>query len=185
MRAEPFAPPPIPVHLASYPIIGGLVIPFITLQHANGKAALGLVDPIRLELCLRGQRCGVCGSALVGKMVFLMRDFDLDRKCSTEPALCPPCAAYTQKACPMLNGQMAHYRASVSSFVTRHCDDPKCLCRAWQAPDDKTARLGAASERWFALWTLQYQLIHDEDGRLAAGFAGLRVLAVREIKRTS
>jgi hypothetical protein len=181
MPEQPFIPPPIPLHLADFPTVGGLVVPFITLQHRNGTAALGLVDNTRLEFCLREQRCGVCGAVIQDRMVFLMREADLVRKCSNEPALCPPCAAYTQLACPMVSGYMAYYRKSVAPFVSRRCGDDHCLCWAWITPTAPSARLGGRAEQWHALWTLQYNLIHDPEGRLAAGFEGLRVLKVREI----
>jgi hypothetical protein len=185
MPDSPFIPPPIPLHLVSFPTTGGLVIPFITLQHRNGKAALGLVDANRIELCLRERRCSVCGSIVADRMVFLMRRIDLARKCSTEPPLCPPCAAYTQQACPMITGHMAHYQASVSPFAARTCGDPQCQCALWAPPDDKATRLGAPADQWFALWTLQYSLIRDDAGRLAADFAGLQVLRIREVKHRS
>ena len=185
MPGSPFIPPPIPMHLAQFPTSGGLVIPFITLQHRNGKAALGLVDAHRVELCLRERRCSVCGSVVAERMVFLLRRIDLARKCSTEPALCPPCAAYTQQACPMVTGHMARYQASVSPFAARTCGDPQCPCALWAPPDDKTARLGAPADQWFALWTLQYSLIRDDAGRLAASFAGRKVLGIREIGKES
>lgn len=182
MTQDGFQAPPIPAYLAQFPTVGGLVIPFITLQHRNGKAALGLVDASRVELCLREKRCSVCGSVIAGRMVFLMRPVDLGRKCSNEPALCPPCAAYTQAACPMITGHMARYQASVSPFATRTCGDPSCRCVLWAPPDATTARLGAAAEPWFALWTLQYELIRDDADRPAASFAGLKVLRIREIR---
>jgi hypothetical protein len=56
---------------------------------------------------------------------------------------------------------------------------------AWAPPDDAFGRLAAPADAWFALWTMQYQLTRDGDGRLAAGFTGLRVLAIREITRQS
>lgn len=177
-----FTPPPIPIHLAGFPTVGELVVPFITLRHRNGKAALGLVDGDRLEQCLRQRRCGVCGQVMESRMVFLMRPFDLARKCSVEPGLCPPCAAYTQVACPMVSGHMAHYRESVSSFVSRHCDDSDCMCTAWSPPERSSSRFGAPAEPWYALWTIRYHLIRDSDERLAAGFAGVRVLALREVR---
>jgi len=159
------------------------VVPFITLQHHDGKAALGLVNSDLVERCLRQRRCSVCGKVIASRMVFLMRQFDLARKCSAEPALCPPCAAYSQIACPMVAGYMEHYRKSVTPFVERQCDDPACVCRAWTAPEGSSARLGAPAEQWYALWTMRYRLIRDSDGRLAAGFTGLRVLALREVGR--
>ncbi len=181
MPSQPFDPPPIPAHLARFPTVGGLVVPFITLQHRNGKAALGLVDARRMELCLHERRCSVCGSVIVGRMVFLMRQVDLQRKCSNEPALCPPFAAYTQQACPMIAGRMAHYQRSLSSFPARTCGDPDCECALWAPPDASSPRLGGTADQWYALWTLQYSLIQDDAGRLAAGFAGLHVLRIRRI----
>jgi hypothetical protein len=181
MPEDSFAPPPIPVYLSQFPTIGGLVVPFITLQHRNGKAALGLVDANRVERCLRERRCGVCGSIFSDRVVFLMREVDLVRGCSNEPGLCPPCAAYTERACPMVGGYMAYYRQKVSPFVLRKCDDDQCLCRLWTPPEESSARPGSPAERWFALWTLRYDLIRDPQGRLAAGFAGRRVLKLREI----
>lgn len=64
MQDSALTPPPIPVHLADFPTIGGLVIPFVVLRHRNGDAALGLVDHDRLARCLRERRCGVCGHNL-------------------------------------------------------------------------------------------------------------------------
>jgi hypothetical protein len=181
MPEQAFTPPPIPVHLAQFPTMGGLVVPFITPRHRNGKAILGLVDAGRVELCLREHRCGVHGQPIRGRMVFLMREEDLARNCSNEPALCPPCAAYTQAACPMVSGYMTHYRNTVAPLVTRKCNDSQCECRLWAPPDAGSARLGDRAAQWYALWTLQYETVRDPEGRLAAGFAGLRVLKLREI----
>jgi hypothetical protein len=184
LTATPFTPPPIPVHLAEFPTIGGLVVPYTTLRHRNGNAALGLVDGVRVEHCLHEQRCGVCAGVISGRMVFLVRAVDLVRKCSTEPALCPPCAAYTIKACPMVRGFMEHYRKTVPSFVSRQCGDERCPCWAWAPPNPSTARYGDTADKWYALWTLQYQVNHDQDGRLVADFTGLRVLALKEVRAT-
>ena len=181
MPGAAFTPPPVPAHLAQFPTMGGLVVPFITPRHRNGKAALGLVHPLRVELCIREQRCGVHGQVIRDRMVFLMREADLVRKYSNEPALCPPCAAYTQAACPMVGGYMTHYRDKVAPFVTRKCGDSQCECRLWAPPDESSARFGARAEKWYALWTLQYRAGRDPEGRPAAGFAGLRVLKLREI----
>jgi hypothetical protein len=181
MSRDAFGVPPIPIHLTEFPTVGGLVVPYITLRHRNGAAALGLVDYNRMVHCFRERCCGVCGEPVAGRLVFLMRSFDLARSISSEPGLCPPCAAYTQLACPMIAGCMAHYRQSAPTFVTRRCDDPECECRLWGAvPQSK--RYGASAERWFALWTIQYRLVRDQRGNLAAGFAGVRVLKLREVR---
>lgn len=131
LAQDSYGVPPIPVHLADFPTVGGLVVPYITLRHRNGTAALGLVDYNRMVTCLEGKRCGVCGEVVVGRMVFLMRSFDLARNLSSEPGLCPPCAAYTMAACPMITGQMAHYRKTAPTFVRRLYGAPECQCSQW------------------------------------------------------
>jgi len=142
---------------------------------------LGYVDRALVDRCLRGRLCGVCGLPVPGKMVFLMRERDPIRKFSNEPGRCPPCAAYTLRVCPMVGGFMQRYGNSVNPFVTRRCGDGLCPCRQWSAPAGPAARLGAPAEPWYALWTMRYRLGHDPEGRLAAGFAGLRVLALKEV----
>lgn len=114
-------------------------------------------------------------------MVFLMRGSDLHRNFTVEPGLCPPCASYTRRACPMVGGFMSWYSKTVSPFVTRRCGDELCECRAWAAPAGQSSRPGAQAERWHMLWTREYRLVRDPGGRLAAGFDGVRVLAVREL----
>lgn len=180
MASDSFGVPSVPVHLANFPTVGGLVVPYITLRHRNGAAALGLVDYSRMVRCFQEQRCGVCGEVVTGKMVFLVRAIDLDRGMSSEPGLCPPCAAYTLAACPMLAGQMAHYRRSRPAFIRRPCGDPACECRLWETTPEAN-RYGAEAEPWHVLWTTQYRLVRDERGRLAAGFKGLRVLRIRAV----
>src|SRR4051812_29215218 len=82
---DSYGVPPIPIHLAEFPTVGGLVVPNITLRHRNGAAALGLVDYRRMVHCFRERCCGVCGEPVEGRLVFLMRSFDLARSMSCEP----------------------------------------------------------------------------------------------------
>ena len=172
--------PPVPVHLSQCPAEGGLVVPYISLRHANGRAAFGLIDSGRIATCLRERRCGVCGQEMTDRMVFLMRRRDLDRECSSEPGMCPPCAGYAIRACPMISGQMDHYRRSQPQFLGRMCDDPLCLCWMWYSRPEP-ARYGAPAEPWFSLWTRAYRIVRPPEGGIAAGFADVRILAVRPV----
>jgi hypothetical protein len=178
---DSFGVPPIPVHLAQLPTVGGLVVPYITLRHRNGAAALGLVDYSRMVRCFEGHRCGVCAETVSNRMVFLMRSLDLIRSRSAEPGLCPPCAAYTMMACPMVASRMAHYRRSQPTFMSRQCGDPECSCSQWTSTPEPQ-RYGHAAEQWFALWTTEYRLTRGTHGRLEADFTGMRVLRVREVR---
>jgi hypothetical protein len=175
--------PPIPVYLRHCPTMHDMVIPFTTPRHSNGDAALGLTDYTKIAICLRENRCGVCGRRMHDRMVFFMRQRDLRRARSVEPGMCPPCAGYTQRACPMISGRMNHYRQTQSPFVVRRCDNPACLCWAWTS-NAEPARYGTSAEPWYALWTTTYQLIHEASGNLVAGFAGSNVLALRPIPHT-
>lgn len=181
MAHDSFGVPPIPVHLADFPTVGGLVVPYITLRHRNGTAALGLVDYSRMVHCFEEHRCGVCAEPVRDRMVFLMRSLDLIRARSAEPGLCPPCAAYTMAACPMIAGRMAHYRRSQPAFISRRCDDPECTCSQW-ASTPEPQRYGHTAEQWFALWTTEYRLVRGHGDRLEADFTGMQVLRVREVR---
>jgi hypothetical protein len=101
------AVPPVPAWLAHRPTIGGLVVPFITPRTDDGRHLFGGVDPHRQRRCLTGRLCGVCGRALVeqpgDRLILLMRLSDLPHQRTSEPALDPVCAAYTQTACPMVD----------------------------------------------------------------------------------
>ena len=178
----PFTAPPVPVHLAGFPTAGGLVVPYVTLRHRGGKAALGLVRADLTEQCLRERRCGVCANPLEDKMVLFVRGSDLARDCTVEPATCPRCAAYTRRACPMIGGFMPHYRKNTSLLAIRRCGDALCTCRAWSAPSETANRPGAPAEGWYAFWTRGYRLVRDPEGRPAAGFAGIRPLALRPVQ---
>jgi hypothetical protein len=180
--AQPaFGVPPIPIHLADFPTVGGLVVPYITLRHKNGTAALGLVDYNRMVHCFEEHRCGVCAEPVRDRLVFLMRSLDLIRARSAEPGLCPPCAAYTFAACPMIAGRMAHYRKNVAPCLDRQCGDPDCECTQW-ASTPEPQRYGHTSEQWFALWTVEYRLVRGHQGRAEADFTGMQVLKVREVR---
>jgi hypothetical protein len=78
----------------------------------------------------------------------------------------------------MVGGFKDYYRKTVSPLITRHCGDERCECRAWQLPES-SPRSGHASDNWYALWTKDYRVGHDPEGRLVAAFTGIEVLALR------
>lgn len=169
------AAPPIPVRLAHQPTIGGLVVPYITPRTDDGRYLFGGVDSYRQWRCLTGRLCSVCGRALVeqpgDRLILLMRLSDLPHRSTSEPALDPVCAAYTQAACPMLAGRLTHYRSTPMRLGPR------------MAPAvDQAARIGAPAEPWFAVWLTHYDLdVDPRNGQPAASYAGIRPLRIRPI----
>jgi hypothetical protein len=81
----------------------------------------------------------------------------------------------------MVAGRMVHYRRARPGFISRQCGDPECECTQWTSTPEPQ-RYGHAAEQWFALWTTEYRLVHDKHGRLEAGFMGVQVLRVREVR---
>jgi hypothetical protein len=169
------AAPPIPVRLVDRPTIGGLVVPYITPRTADGRYLFGGVDARRQQRCLTQRRCSVCGRALIeqpdDRLILFMRLSDLPHRRTSEPALDPVCAAYTQAACPMVAGRLTHYRATAMPL------DPG------MAPSvDQPARLGAPAEPWFAVWLTGYDVQIDPRNRQpAASYDGIRPLRIRPI----
>ena len=161
--------PPIPLPLRHLPTVGGLVVPWITPRTADGRHLFGSVRPDLMNCALLHRLCGVCGRPLEHRFVLMLRLSDLPRRCTNEPALHPWCAAYTAAGCPMINGRMDHYRASLPRLDDTMAHSP-------EAP----ARQGAAAEPWFAVWLVRYTGITD-NGTLAASYAGTRPLRIRSV----
>lgn len=146
--ALPDATPPIPVALAHLPTVGGLVVPWVTPRTADGRFLLGAVDATKTHTAVHRRLCGVCGRALDRRLVLLIRESDLPRSASTEPALHPLCAAYTTTACPMVTGRLSHYRTRA------HKIDEDAVHGA-----DIDHRLGAPAEAWHAVWLTRYDVV--------------------------
>jgi hypothetical protein len=140
--------PPIPAALAHLPTVGGLIVPWVTPRPADGRFLLGAVDATKTRTAIHRRLCGVCGSALADRLVLLVRESDLARFASTEPAVHPLCAAYTTAACPMVTGRRSHYRTHA------HKIDENAVHGA-----DIDHRLGATAEAWHAVWLTRYDVV--------------------------
>lgn len=162
--------PDVPVHLAGRPRSGGLVVPSITPVTAEGVPLFGKIGDLSQYRFLHGRGCQVCGRRLPGRAVLLARHTDLSYQCTAEPALCPPCAAYSVRACPMLAGRRARYRATEHPAL----------------PDPAGAdllRLGAPAEPWYAVWVAGYDVVEHpaRPGVLAASWQRIRPLRIRPL----
>lgn len=137
-----------PLALLHRPTIGGLVVPWITVQMPDGRYRFGAIDAHRLMACLHDQRCQICGQPTHSPFVFAMRDVDIARLIAPEPPMHAECATYSATACPMLAGGMAHYRNS-------QADNPAA------SGDPDNARAGHPAHRWYLLWAKAYQPVID------------------------
>jgi hypothetical protein len=167
--------PPVPAHLAGRPTVGGLVVPVVTPRTLDGRYLFGKLGDLTQHRCLRGYRCGVCGTPLPERAVFFARRSDLRWQCTSEPAVCPPCAAYAAHACPMLAGRMARYRASQHPALA-----------GIPVPDDNQ-RLGAPAEPWYAVWVRGYTVVEHpaKPGTLAGSWATIPPLRIRPVPITA
>lgn len=163
-------PPSIPMALQHLPTVGGLVVPWVSARHADGRIMFGSVDRDRLTAAFDRRLCGVCGEPhQPNRLVLLMRLSDLPRRRTSEPPLHPWCASYSTAACPMLGGRMDHYRSSSPPL-----DDNM------SPGHDGHARQGAAAEAWFSVWLAGYRLVTDH-GNPAAAYGPEQVLRIRAI----
>ncbi|MFY1703026.1 hypothetical protein ACN28G_14985 [Micromonospora sp. WMMA1923] len=137
--------------MARQPVIGGLVVPWITARTPQGRYRFGHVDYHRQAHAMRDRLCQTCGTPLEpARLVFAMRDSDLRMFISHEPGMHPVCAAYSATSCPMLAGRMSHYQATPLAAqladlgVTSH-------------GDPTGARPAAPAERWNLVWATGYR----------------------------
>src|SRR4051812_6031082 len=65
--------PGIPPRLLHRPTMGGLVVPYTTLQMPDGRWRFGAVDVDRQTKALNDRLCQTCGTGLDRRIVFAMR----------------------------------------------------------------------------------------------------------------
>lgn len=166
------AAPEIPVHLAGRPRSGGLVVPWITPATRGGLYLFGKLTDLAQYQCLTRALCQVCGQRLGRRVVLFAQESDLVYECTAEPAACPPCAAYSRRACPMLAGRRHRYRASEHRAL------------AGSPPGaDQLLRQAAPAEPWYAVWIRDYDVIDHpaQPGTLAASWRRIPPLRIRAL----
>jgi hypothetical protein len=168
--------PDIPVHLVDRPRSGGLVVPWITPVTRTGLYLFGKVTDLSQYRCLSRNRCQVCGHPLPERAVLFARESDLDYQCTAEAATCPPCAAYSAGACPMLAGRRSRYRAS---------EHPALAGIPLTA--DQLLRQAAPAEAWYAVWVRHYDVVTHPalPGTLAASWRRIPPLRIRPLTTTN
>jgi hypothetical protein len=155
--SETVSRPPIPASLAGRPVRGGLAQPWANVELADGGVDFRTAHHARYAKCWKSCRCQSCGQPtgdpavlICGPRQILHRKFD-------EPPLCPPCALYVSKACPMVNGNTEVYpsRARVSDgHRGEKCGDPGCGCGGWVEtdPEHSADQGGQPALPWYACW---------------------------------
>lgn len=123
--------PPIPASCAHRPVVGGLVAPFVNLRLADGGVDFRSPHQARYDDCWTKGLCQTCGGRLTRPAVVFGGPNQLRSRHFDEPPLCPPCAVYASRACPMVAGRQDRYadRARVSEgHRGKICTDPHCDC---------------------------------------------------------
>lgn len=165
--------PPIPASCAHRPTTGGLVIPVVNLQLADGGADFRARHQTTLGACWRQRLCQVCGNRVGALAILLGGPRNLRSGWYDEAPICPPCAQYTTKACPMIAGRQARVtdRAPVSDGPRgRTCPDVGCDCGGFISHDTGDGQ-GAPAHPWYAVFvdpagyvvTVRQEKIHCSD----------------------
>lgn len=99
----------IPNFLSHLPTYAGYPIPFTTFVH-EGRPDFRVTDMQRWEECANMQLCGICGKKLGEFCYFIGGPQTLEYRMFFDPAMHKPCAEFSSKMCPFLNGRKTEYR---------------------------------------------------------------------------
>lgn len=148
--------PPIPASCAHRPTIGGLVAPVINLRLADGGVDFRSPRQATYARCWTRRLCQTCGNPLGRPAVLFGGPNQLTSGHFDEPPLCPPCALYASRACPMVAGRQPFYadRARVSEGRRgKTCTDPACDCGGYLPSDLNAGDAGGdPAHAWYTLF---------------------------------
>lgn len=151
------ARPPIPASLASRPVKGGLAQPWVNVQLADGGADFRSTHRAKYERSWKEGRCQSCGNLAVPYAVLVCGPRQVLTHRFDEPPVCPPCALYASRACPMVAGRTVTYPARprvVEGKRGAHCAEPGCDCGGWLDidPEHSADMGGQPALPWYAMW---------------------------------
>lgn len=149
--------PPIPLSLTHRPVVGGLAAPYVNLRLADGGVDFRSPYTKAYERCWREDLCQTCGNRIPGDLAVLFGGPNQFRSGRfDEPPLCPPCAVYATKACPMVAGRQDRYadRDRISQgHRGKTCPDPGCDCGGWEPTDpNRVDHGGDPAHAWYAAY---------------------------------
>lgn len=99
----------IPDFLSHLPVYAGYPIPFTTFVN-EGKPDFRVTDMQRWEECVRDKVCGICGKKLGEFCYFIGGPQTEEYRMFFDPPMHKPCAEFSSKMCPFLNGRKTEYR---------------------------------------------------------------------------
>jgi hypothetical protein len=149
--------PPIPASLAHRPVRGGLAQPWANVELADGGTDFRSPHHTRYAEAWKRCLCQSCGRPAGDPAVLICGPRQILNRRYDEPPLCPPCALYVSRACPMVNGRTVTYpdRPRVSEgHRGEKCGKPGCGCAGWQVtdPEHSADQGGQPNLPWYACW---------------------------------
>lgn len=181
--------PPIPATCEHRPTIGGLVIPWVNVQLADGGVDFRSRHEIRAQQCWLNGICQVCATPIGNLIVLIGGPEQIVTLQFDEPPLHPECAAYVSNACPMIAGRLERF-ASGPPLAARQrggqCPEPGCDCGGWVPTPDVSGggREGTPAHDWYAFYVSGYALGVTTDRPDLVHSGAVRpdqVLAVRHV----
>ncbi|WP_292974996.1 hypothetical protein [Mycobacterium sp.] len=180
--------PPIPATCEQRPTIGGVVIPWVNVQLADGGVDFRSQHESRAQTCWTQGICQMCATPIGHPIVLLGGPEQVAKLQFDEPPLHPECAVYATLACPMVAGRLERFadRELVSAGQRgAACTVPGCDCGGWvPTPGLEPATGGRPAHPWYAVYVSGYSLgvTANHTDRVHAGVVErAQVLAVRHV----
>lgn len=149
--------PPIPASCAGRPAPGGLVAPYANVMLADGGCDYRARHNAHVIECWEQHLCQVCAQPLGDVSAVLFGGGEnLATWWFDEAPLCPPCAMYASRACPMVAGRMTAFpdRPLVSQGRRgERCATPGCGCGGMVKHEvEEPSRGGTPAHPYYAVF---------------------------------
>lgn len=92
-------------HLKTY---AGFPVPFAQ-KWFDGIPDFRVIDPEKIDECIKGKLCAVCGVRLGEYSFFIGGGMCMANHLFSDPAMHKQCAEFTSRACPFVSGNRAEY----------------------------------------------------------------------------
>ena len=156
MASDLEARPPIPASMAHRPVRGGIALPWVNAELADGGVDFRSPHTAKYEQAWRQCRCQSCGNPAGPRVVLVCGPRQVLELRFDEPPTCPPCAVYARAACPFVSGRATTYsgrRHLTEGHRGEKCADPGCECGGWLVTDPvHSERQSGPNLPWYACW---------------------------------